>query len=100
MTFSIEIPQMDRLGSANLAPVRPYAMTPSVEFDSYWRTRTISEAKAQGCPHLRATCVGLRENTLGETECADYRMPSSERRLPFRRASSRHTNVAVLPRPY
>ncbi len=29
-----------------------------------------------------------------------YRRPSHDRRLPARRASSRQTNVAVLPRPY
>jgi hypothetical protein len=31
---------------------------PAMEIDSYWRTRTISEAQAQGYSHLRAVCSG------------------------------------------
>ncbi len=33
-------------------------MTASMEIDDHWRTRTISEAQAQGYSHLRAVCSG------------------------------------------
>jgi len=29
-----------------------------METESYWRTRTIAEAQAQGYSHVRATCPG------------------------------------------
>ncbi len=34
------------------------AMITAMAIDSYWRTRTISEAQSQGYSHLRAVCSG------------------------------------------
>jgi hypothetical protein len=43
-------------GSPKLAPAPPCAIIAAMEIDSYWRTRTIAEAQAQGYSHLRGTC--------------------------------------------
>ncbi len=42
--------------AADLAPAPSCAIIAAMEIDSYWRTRTIAEAQAQGYSHLRATC--------------------------------------------
>ncbi len=34
-----------------------------METESYWRTRTIAEAQAQGYSHIRATCQGCSRIT-------------------------------------